>query len=136
MPDINVLPDPEQSEPSENFDRDLRPNLGAGTNHGVDGPMPEKDGLRAYDIKEFHNRFPEMSSEDLKQIVVIRPGDHLAQGATYIDAHHPTRGVFKASHGITASEDNWFVPKSETDYQVWNRLIGVENPERTGQADD
>jgi hypothetical protein len=32
--------------------------------------------------------------------------------------------------------DNWYVPKSEVDYQLWNRLIGVTSPERLGDADE
>jgi hypothetical protein len=28
------------------------------------------------------------------------------------------------------------VPKSEVDYQLWNRLIGIDNPERLGDVDD
>jgi hypothetical protein len=35
---------------------------------------------------------------------------------------------------MTAGQHHMYVPKSETDYQLWNRLIGVTNPERTGEA--
>ena len=30
----------------------------------------------------------------------------------------------------------WIVPKHGVDYQLWNRLIGVDNPERTGEASE
>ena len=30
-------------------------------------------------------------------------------------------------------EDDLVVPKAEVNYQLWNRLIGVNNPARTGQ---
>ena len=33
-----------------------------------------------------------------------------------------------------AGPANWYVPKTEVDYQLWNRLIGVHNPERLGLA--
>jgi len=29
-------------------------------------------------------------------------------------------------------DDDWIVPKSEVDYQLWNKLVGVTNPARTG----
>ena len=34
---------------------------------------------------------------------------------------------------MSVDETNFIVPKSEVSYQLWNRLIGVENPERTGE---
>jgi len=43
---------------------------------------------------------------------------------------------FKARADMVAGNDNWYVPKSEVNYQLWNRLIGVQNSERTGDADD
>jgi hypothetical protein len=35
---------------------------------------------------------------------------------------------------MTASSENWYVPKSGVDYELWNRLIGIQNPERLYQA--
>lgn len=32
--------------------------------------------------------------------------------------------------GMEAGANNWYVPKTEVSYWLWNRLIGVENPER------
>jgi hypothetical protein len=37
---------------------------------------------------------------------------------------------------MEAGPENWYVPKSEIDYQLWNLLIGVDNPERLGRADE
>jgi len=36
--------------------------------------------------------------------------------------------------GSIAGSDNWYVPKTEVDYQLWNRLTGVQNPEQAGRA--
>lgn len=38
--------------------------------------------------------------------------------------------------GMEATDNNWYVPKSEVSYQLWNRLIGVQNPERLGEASE
>jgi hypothetical protein len=57
-------------------------------------------------------------------------------GATYIDLHAPEPREFKALGTMEAGPENWYVPKSEIDYQLWNLLIGVDNPERLGRADE
>ena len=61
-------------------------------------------------------------------------GSRLEQGATYIDLHSDTPQEFTATGDMEAGPHNWFVPKREIDYQLWNRLIGVDNPERRGEA--
>jgi len=58
----------------------------------------------------------------------------LEEGAVYLDLRHPGRHVFKAAGAMVAGPDDWFVPKELVDYQLWNRLIGVTNPERTGEG--
>ncbi|HVG00957.1 MAG TPA: hypothetical protein VND68_14045 [Chloroflexia bacterium] len=63
-------------------------------------------------------------------------GSRLEQNATYIDLRTHDREEFTARGDMEAGPENWYVPKTEVDYQLWNRLIGVRNPERTGEADD
>lgn len=46
----------------------------------------------------------------------------------------PERREFKAMGGQAADENHHYVPKRETDYVLWNRLIGIENPARREQA--
>ena len=49
------------------------------------------------------------------------------------------RGDFECRGGeciLNEGDDNWYVLKGSVPYQLWNRLIGVENPERLDQADD
>jgi hypothetical protein len=36
---------------------------------------------------------------------------------------------------MVAGPDNWYVPKDRVDYELWNRLIGVANRERLGEAE-
>ena len=125
-----------EQEPIENFDRDLRPDPLAGSNFGQEGPHHEKNAPVAVNMKEFQQQFPEFTNDVLQQIPVLLPGTRLDQGASYVDMKDPNRQEFKARADMVAGDDNWYVPKSEVDYQLWNRLIGVTNPERLGEADD
>jgi hypothetical protein len=60
----------------------------------------------------------------------------LEQGATYFDLKAPTKDVFRARGYWVAGPNNWYVAKSDTDYRLWNRLVGVTNTERleTGEG--
>ena len=125
----------EQKHPDE-YQQDLNPDAMAGQNFGLEGPHAEKDAPTARDIKEIHNQFPHLTNDELQQLPVLPEGSRLEQGAVYIDLRAIGSGEIKATGDMEAGPGNWYVPKSEVDYQLWNRLIGVENPERTGQADD
>lgn len=118
----------------DEYKKDLNPNEGAGLNHGLDGQNPEKAGLNAYDIKELHEKLKDFTNDELRQITIIPHGGRLEQTATYIDLNDPKREEFTAMGAIEAEPDNYYVPKSDVGYQLWNRLIGVQNPERTGEG--
>jgi hypothetical protein len=118
----------------EEWQRDLNPHPNAGTNYGDVGD--ELDAKTAHDYGELRQMLTGFSVEELKRILVVPHGARLEQGATYIDLATPDRNEFTARAGMEAGEGNWFIPKKEVDYQLWNRLIGVDNPERTGEADD
>ncbi len=126
------------SEEDRYWDQDLRPDDNAGQNEGVQGLHPEKaDGVRtAYDIKDLHNRLEGYTDDELKQITVLPVGSRLEQNATYIDLRAEAPEEITAWGDMEAGPENWYVPKTEVDYQLWNRLLGVDNPERTGEADD
>jgi hypothetical protein len=117
-------------------DRDLRAAPLSGGNWGLEGPHPEKDAPTAADIKEFHREFPEFTTDELRRIPVLPAGSRLEQGATYIDLRAADRQEFTATSDLVAADDNWYVPKSEVDYQLWNRLRGVQNAERIGEASE
>jgi hypothetical protein len=107
-------------------------------NTGLRGPHPEKaDGVKtAYDIKSVHRHLQDLPDDDLKEIPILPEGTRLEQGATYIDLRSSHPQEFTATADMVAEPANWYVPKVEVDYQLWNRLIGVHNPERLGLADD
>jgi hypothetical protein len=120
----------------EEWRRDLNPDANAGINYGQTGDDEVQQSRTAADIKELYDALPDFSKDELKQILILPAGTRLQQGATYIDLRTPDRREFTATGDMEAGPGNWMVPKSEVDYQTWNRLIGVTNPERTGEADD
>ena len=75
-----------------------------------------------------------ITNDGLKSITVLWPGTRLEQGATYIDLHDPQRREFTATADMEAGRDNWYVAKHDVDYELWNRLIGIKNPERLYEA--
>jgi len=118
----------------ERYRHDLNPDPMAGQNHGVHsgGEL----GPSAYDVKDVHRLWNGLSDADLKQLPVLAEGTRLEQGAVYFDLNDPNRGEIKALGNMEAGPENWYVPKAEMDYQLWNRLIGVTEPERLGLASE
>jgi hypothetical protein len=116
---------------------DLNPDHLAGQNVG--GPTADREqGLRtAYDVKQLHRSMSEWGDDDLKRIPVLPEGQRLQQGGTYLDLNDPGRGEFTAMGNMEASPGNAFVPKDQVPYQVWNRLRGIDDVERTqGEGPD
>jgi hypothetical protein len=120
----------------EEYRRDLNPHANEAQNLDIIGSHPEKSARTAFDIKELHNRMRDFADADLAQIRVLPMGSRLEQGATYIDLNDPQSREFTATGEMTAGPNNYFVPKTEVHYQLWNRLIGVTNPERTGEGNE
>jgi hypothetical protein len=118
----------------DEFRADLNPEAFTGPNPGLPGPHPEKDTLTAYDLKDVHHRLSDFRDDELKAIPVLPTGSPLRQGATYIDVRDENRRPFTATADMVARPANRYVPKSDVDYVLWNRLIGVHNPERLDQA--
>ena len=118
---------------TEAFERDLHPNPHGGQNFGPDSGNTV---VSAYDVKDLNRGLPNLTDDELKQISVVREGDQLEQGAVYFDLNNPGQGEFKARGDMIAETGTRLVPKSAVDYQLWNALIGVDNPERLGFADD
>ena len=118
----------------EDYPRDLNPDMLAGENRGIENPHPEKDARSAFDIKELHERLPDLTNAELKDIEIVPEGARLEQGARYVDLRHLEQGEIVARGDMVAGPDNYYVPKSETDYQLWNRLTGVTDPARLDEA--
>lgn len=126
--------DPREKHPPEVL-KDLNPNAAAGINYGRVGPHPEKDNPRtAHDVKAAYPRLQEFTDDQLMQIPILPEGSRLEQDATYIDLADPARHEFKALGNMEVESGRLIVPKSEVDYQLWNRLRGVTDPARTGSV--
>lgn len=130
----NHIPDRGTLPPDE-FDRDLHPHLTEGLNRPA-GEHSEWNAPSARDIKAVHRRLHDLPDSDLKNIPIVPAGRRLEQGATYVDLKRPDCREFTATGDMVAEPGHWYVPKHAVDYQLWNVLIGVDNPERIGMADE
>ena len=90
----------------------------------------------ASDMKDIQRLHPGLSGEELKRIPVLSEGTGLTQGTKYFDLLHPELGEISAGPGMRANEDNYYVAKTDVDYPLWNRMVGVTDPARLDQAPD
>jgi len=130
-PDRQVLPGDQHPE---RYRHDLNPDPMAGQNHGVHdaGTL----GPTAYDLKDVHQTWRDFSNADLKQLPVLAEGTRLQQGAVYLDLNDPAGGEIKALGNMAAGPEHRYVAKHALPYDLWNALIGVDNPGRLGVADE
>jgi hypothetical protein len=130
-------PKPQATTPGrhpDEYQQDLNPNAMAGQNIGLPGSHVEKRARTMHDIKDLHARFRDWPDEDLQQVPVLPAGSRLEQGATYIDLNEPEPREFTATGDMQAATHQHVVAKSSVPYEVWNRLLGLENVVRTGVA--
>jgi hypothetical protein len=126
---------PGEQHPEE-WRRDLNPDPNAGQNNQRTDERQLSDAPTAHEVKGAHRQFHGFSDDELKRIPILPAGTRLEQGAVYVDLQDEMLREFKATGDMQAGPSDWFVPKSEVDYQLWNRLIGIANPERLGDADE
>lgn len=129
--DMDAKPQSEQKHPDE-WDEDLNPDRMAGQNIGARSAHQEHGLRTAYDVKEAHRSLADQFTDDeLKDIPIVPEGQRLQQGGVYIDLNNPERREFTATGDMTAGARNVYTSKSEVPYPLWNRLMGIENEERT-----
>src|SRR5687768_13164323 len=110
----------------------MGPGAGGGYNAGMAGEHPEKGDVKtAFDLKGVHSAFEHFTDDELKQIPVLPAGARLEEGATYLDLADPVPTEFTAHGVIEAGKGHRYVAKTEVDYELWNRLRGIDDPERT-----
>ena len=90
--------------------------------HGDEDEEP--GSIAASDVKDAVNILRDFDMDELREIPVLEYGARLKQGATYVDLHDPARKPFTAEGAMIAEIDQLIIPKAETPYQYWNRLIG------------
>jgi hypothetical protein len=110
------------------YEYDLNPDHLGGQNIGQ--PV---EYLPAADRKEL-TRATELQAftmDELRQIPTVPTGARLERGKTYVDLRDAQRLPFHATDDMVVGSANWIVPKSETPWPFWNRLLGIEDPTRT-----
>jgi hypothetical protein len=116
----------------EPYQHDLNPDAMAGQNIGLGETQAAKTAPTAYEVKPVHQYLQEFADDELKQIRILPPESRLEQGATYLDLANLALGAFTATGDMQVGPHQWIVAKKEVPYQLWNRLLGVETPERVG----
>ena len=110
----------------------MGPGAGGGYNAGIAGEHPEKGNVKtAFDLKGVHSAFDDFTDDELKQIPVMPEGARLEEGGTYIDLADPAAAEITAHGVMEAGKGHRYVAKTEVDYELWNRLRGITDPERT-----
>ena len=134
--DMDAKPQARRDHPEE-WERDLAPDRMAGQNIGQTASDAEQELPTAYDVKEVHRMLNDRFTDDeLRQIPILPAGSRLEQGATYLDQRDPERRELRATGGMTAGPDDLYVPKDRVPYPIWNRLRGIDDPERTDGRGD
>lgn len=126
-------PQNEKKHP-DRWEMDLNPHAREGQNIGAYSPDEDARIRYASDIKYLVSELQDFTVDELKDIPVLPVGTQLKQGAVYVDLQDPDREVFTASDGVIAGEENWYVPKSGTPFEYWNRLLGLDDVDRTHKA--
>ncbi|MGB3135480.1 MAG: hypothetical protein WBG38_11830 [Nodosilinea sp.] len=110
----------------DEYDKDLNPNPTAGFNVGMEGEKPDRFDQTAADINELQSQLDGYSDDERRRIPVLKTGARLEQGAKYINLKDPERREYTGMANYSAGEGDYIVPKAEVDYELWNRLTGVE----------
>lgn len=128
--DMQAKPQTEKKHPKE-WEGDLNPNRMAGQNIGEIASEDERGSANARDVKDVHRSLSqEFGDDELRQIPIVQEGERLQQGARYLDLRDADRREFTATGDMSAAGESRLVPKDEVPYSLWNRLRGVDDPER------
>jgi hypothetical protein len=127
-----ALTNPGGSAPdaTEEFVADIAPDTSATELGGH-----SDESRSAIDDKELHARLDILDQDELARLRILQPGARLEQGGTYLDLNDPARQPFKALGGQEADTHHRYVAKRDTDYELWNLLVGeagdveIERPE-------
>ncbi len=113
------LTNPKGSTPEDpSFAEQLAPET-----PGVQGGHADESSP-AVDDRQLQARLPDLTADELGRLSVLEPGTRLEQGGTYVDLADPARMPFKALAGHDTGPHHRYVAKRDTDYELWNRLVG------------
>jgi hypothetical protein len=86
----------------------------------------QQETVSAVEDKVLHHRLPNLDNDDLARIAVLEPGTRLEQGGTYVDLNKLDDGPFRAMAGHETTRRDRIIAKRDTDYELWNRLVGQD----------
>lgn len=85
-----------------------------------------EDSSPATDDKGVRDQLPELTNDVLSRLSIVNVGTRLEQGGTYLDLNAREQGPFTALGVQEAEANNRYVAKKDTDYELWNILVGEE----------
>lgn len=103
----------------EDFAVDIAPDTSA-----VETGGHADESRAAVDDKVLHERLDMLDRDELSRLSILEAGARLEQGGTYVDLDDLARGPFKAVGAHEADAEHRYVAKRDTDYELWNRLVG------------
>ncbi len=86
--------------------------------------------------KVLHKQLRALDNDELARLAVLEPGTRLDQGATYLDLNRLQDGPFKALGGHEAAATDRYIAKRDTEYELWNRLVGDDREPEIERPDE
>jgi hypothetical protein len=126
-------PQEQEKHPPEWRD-DLNPARMEGQNIGASSKRNDSVARTAADIDVLAGRLDGVTRDELSEIPIVPAGTKLKQGAVYLDMRIPSPVPFTAIADITATEMNYYTPKAEIPYELWNRLVAALGPAPMGEG--
>ena len=129
----SIKPQEQEKHPPE-WRTDLNPERMEGQNIGASSKNNDSLAPTAADIGVLAGRLNGFTRDELSQIPIVPAGTKLKQGAVYLDMRIPSPVPFTATADITATEMNYYAPKAEIPYELWNRLVAALGPATMGEG--
>ena len=96
----------------------------------------DDDTVPASDDKRLQADMPQLGADELSRLSILKPGTRLDQGSVYVDLNDLERGPFKALGSQEATGHTRYVAKRETDYEMWDQLVGQGRTAAVERPDD
>jgi hypothetical protein len=125
--DASAKPQQIKKHPDQ-WEHDLNPNRLGGQNIGGNPVQSDSRARTAADIKTLTERLSDFRMDELTEIPIVPAGTQLKQGAIYLDLREPSPVPFTATAQVAAGEHNYYTPKAEVPYELWNRLVEMLRP--------
>jgi hypothetical protein len=109
-------------EGGDSFDAQMRDETPERIREGVTTNVTPGDA-----DKDLTDQFQDLSDDELGRLAIIDPGTPLPQGSVFLALNDLKAGPFKAIGGQEAKPGQQLIAKSETDYELWNRLAGRDD---------